>query len=62
MKKSELRQLIKEEMEIYPWVEGKVIKYLEEYRDFLEEDAESDADNYKIDDLSFLITTIKRSQ
>ena len=56
MKKSELRQLIKEEIE-----NEKVIKYLKEYRDLLEEDADSDDDIRKIDELNFIITNMNKS-
>ena len=56
MKKSQLRQLIKEEIE-----NEKVIKYLKEYRDLLEEDADSDDDIRKIDELNFIITNMNKS-
>ena len=56
MKKSQLRQIIKEEIE-----NEKVIKYLKEYRDLLEEDADSDDDIRKIDELNFIITNMNKS-
>jgi hypothetical protein len=56
MKKSQLRQIIKEEI-----ANEKVIKYLKEYRDLLEEDADSDDDIRKIDELNFIITNMNKS-